>query len=71
MFNLTNQTCKACGGSGVYRNSKYSRVCFRCKGKGWMSKEDIARYDAWHRTRGYEHKKTFNDHDNKYELVRK
>ena len=58
--------CSVCDGNGKYRNAKYSRDCFRCASKGWMSEDDLLRYDGWVATRGLANRKTFQDYDNKY-----
>jgi hypothetical protein len=58
--------CPVCDSTGKYRNAKYSRDCFRCAGKGWMSENDILRYDGWAATRRVANRKTFQDYNNKY-----
>lgn len=48
------RVCAACNGTGTWHGHKYSRPCFRCKGKGLLDIADIARnerYDA-HRSNG-------------------
>lgn len=44
-------TCKKCGGTGIYRwgpGLRYSGPCFDCVGKGFLTRRDRLRDDFYH-----------------------
>ena len=41
--------CIPCNGTGTWKGTKWTRTCFRCKGKGYHDQERVAhnhRYDS-------------------------
>lgn len=59
------ECCSACGGTGVYKNAKYQRTCFRCKGKGVIDTVQANRnrvYD-FHAERGTK-ERSFEEYNN-------
>jgi RecJ-like exonuclease len=39
--------CPCCEGTGIFHGAKWSRPCFRCKGTGTMTRQDITRYEVY------------------------
>lgn len=55
---VEDKECTCCHGTGTFVGKRYTRTCFRCKGKGTMDSADQARHAAY-TAKGDERKVSF------------